>query len=109
MDVPSTSSTSTTTTTQDHQNNARDVYVTDNNNNNKKEHSTNTVPFIKLFGFADTRDKFFMLVGTIAAIGNGLCLPLMTLLFGELTDSFGQNQNIREDVVRQVSKVPYYK
>lgn len=96
MDEPSTS---TSTTTQHHQNNATDV------TDNKEQQSTNnTVPFLKLFGFADTTDKFFMLVGTIAAIGNGLCLPLMTVLFGELTDSYGQNQNIH-DVVRVVSKV----
>lgn len=96
MDVPSSSS------TQHHQNHTSSS--PDDATDNKQHHPTNTVPFFKLFGFADTTDQFFMLVGTIAAIGNGLSLPLMTILFGELTDSFGQNQNIH-DVVRVVSKV----
>nr|KYP71725.1 ABC transporter B family member 5 [Cajanus cajan] len=45
-----------------------------------------------------------MVVGTIGAIGNGLGMPLMTLLFGELIDSFGNNQ-FSPNVVKQVSKV----
>ncbi|KAK6162938.1 hypothetical protein DH2020_002779 [Rehmannia glutinosa] len=60
-----------------------------------------TVPFYKLFSFADSRDKVLMTVGTIAAIGNGFTQPLMSLLFGELIDVFGKSQN--NDVVRQVS------
>ncbi|XP_027099867.1 ABC transporter B family member 11-like [Coffea arabica] len=66
--------------------------------------TTNTVPFLKLFSFADSTDMFLMIIGTIGAIGNGLCLPLMTVFFGELTDSFGQTPNTK-DVVRVVSKV----
>ncbi|CAI9785561.1 unnamed protein product [Fraxinus pennsylvanica] len=64
---------------------------------------TNAIPFYKLFTFADSKDKILMIVGTIGAIGNGLCLPLMTILFGELIDSFGQTQTA--DVVSVVSKV----
>ncbi|KAK4363734.1 hypothetical protein RND71_018975 [Anisodus tanguticus] len=70
----------------------------------KQTESTNTVPFYKLFSFADSTDIVLMIIGTIAAIGNGLCLPIMTILFGELTDSFGQNQN-NKDILRIVSKV----
>ena len=66
--------------------------------------TTQTIPLYKLFSFADSVDVVLMIVGTIGAVGNGLCLPLMTVLFGELTDSFGQNQNT-PDVVRVVSKV----
>ncbi|XP_052174976.1 ABC transporter B family member 11-like [Diospyros lotus] len=70
-----------------------------------KEHqSTKTVPFYKLFAFADSIDVTLMIVGTIGAVGNGLCMPLMTILFGELVDSFGQNQN-NNHVVDAVSKV----
>ncbi|CDP21762.1 unnamed protein product, partial [Coffea canephora] len=57
--------------------------------------TANTVPFLKLFSFADSTDIFLMIIGTIGAIGNGLSLPLMTVFFGELTDSFGQTQNIK--------------
>ncbi|KAA8549016.1 hypothetical protein F0562_000700 [Nyssa sinensis] len=69
-----------------------------------KEESTDTVPFLKLFSFADSTDIMLMIVGTIGAIGNGLCMPLMTILFGELVNSFGETQN-NTDVVRVVSKV----
>ncbi|KAK6785819.1 hypothetical protein RDI58_014344 [Solanum bulbocastanum] len=70
----------------------------------KQAEKTNTVPFYKLFSFADSTDMVLMITGTIAAIGNGLSLPIMTILFGELTDSFGQNQN-NKDVLRVVSRV----
>ncbi|KAH0660368.1 hypothetical protein KY289_029116 [Solanum tuberosum] len=63
-----------------------------------------TVPFYKLFSFADSTDIVLMIIGTIGAIGNGLSLPIMTVLFGELTDSFGQNQN-NKDVLRIVTKI----
>ncbi|KAK6239564.1 hypothetical protein QUC31_005033 [Theobroma cacao] len=71
----------------------------------KPDEKTNTVPFYKLFAFADPTDILLMIVGTIGAIGNGLSMPLMTILFGELTDSFGENQNNNEvvDVVSEVA------
>ncbi|KAE8697979.1 ABC transporter B family member 12 [Hibiscus syriacus] len=70
----------------------------------KGNEKTNTVPFFKLFAFADATDVLLMIAGTIGAIGNGISMPLMTILFGELTDSFGQNQNNNE-VVNSVSEV----
>lgn len=78
----------------------------DGSKDRKKEEEsevTNSVPLYKLFAFADSTDKLLMIIGSIGAIGNGMSLPLMTVLFGELIDSFGQNQN--NDVVRVVSKV----
>ncbi|XP_058085069.1 ABC transporter B family member 21-like [Magnolia sinica] len=69
-----------------------------------KEESKNTVPFYKLFSFADSTDLVLMLVGTVAAVGNGLALPLMTILFGDLVDSFGQSTDV-QDAVHKVSKV----
>ncbi|KAI3444983.1 hypothetical protein Pfo_001648 [Paulownia fortunei] len=62
-----------------------------------------TVPFYKLFSFADSKDKILMTVGTVAAIGNGLSQPLMSLIFGDLIDVFGKAQN--KDTVSEVSKV----
>lgn len=70
----------------------------------KEETGTKTVPFYKLFSFADSVDVGLMIVGTIGAVGNGLCMPFMTVLFGELINSFGQNQN-NKDVIHIVSKV----
>ncbi|PON51595.1 ABC transporter [Parasponia andersonii] len=62
------------------------------------------IPFHKLFSFADSTDILLMIAGTVGAIGNGLGLPLMTVLFGQMINSFGNNQN-NKDVVDVVSKV----
>lgn len=64
---------------------------------------TNTVPFHKLFSFADSRDIVLMIVGAIAGVVNGSALPLMTVLLGDTIDAFGQSQN--SNVVEVVSKV----
>ncbi|XP_057550673.1 ABC transporter B family member 4-like [Amaranthus tricolor] len=62
------------------------------------------VPFYKLFSFADSTDKLLMTIGSIAAIGNGVSMPLMIIVFGDLVDAFGQNQS-PEHIVHVVSKV----
>uniref|UniRef100_A0A8C3S1K0 ATP-binding cassette sub-family B member 5 n=1 Tax=Chelydra serpentina TaxID=8475 RepID=A0A8C3S1K0_CHESE len=41
-----------------------------------------------LFRYADGLDITLMVFGTIAAILNGVCLPLMSLVFGEMSDGF---------------------
>lgn len=61
------------------------------------------VAFYKLFAFSDGYDKVLMFVGFVSAIANGLAMPLMTLIFGELIDAFGGT--IKDDVVHVVSKV----
>uniref|UniRef100_A0A6N2L835 ABC transmembrane type-1 domain-containing protein n=1 Tax=Salix viminalis TaxID=40686 RepID=A0A6N2L835_SALVM len=70
----------------------------------KGDGETKSVPFFKLFAFADSTDICLMILGTIGAIGNGASLPIMSILFGDLIDSFGKNQN-NKDVVGLVSKV----
>ena len=70
----------------------------------KGDEETKTVPFIKLFSFADSTDILLMILGTIGALGNGISFPIMSILFGDLTNSFGQNQNSKE-VVDLISKV----
>lgn len=72
----------------------------------KEKEKTNMVPFRKLFAFADSLDRALMIIGSIGAIGNGLCLPLMTILFGDLVNSFGENQNTSE-TVDAVSRVKF--
>ncbi|KAL4366271.1 hypothetical protein GQ457_05G001350 [Hibiscus cannabinus] len=71
---------------------------------NEGDEKTDSVPFYKLFAFADSRDFMLMTIGTISAVGNGLCMPLVTILFGDLADAFGQNQT-NNKVVDVVSKV----
>ncbi|KAJ6873227.1 hypothetical protein NC651_032180 [Populus alba x Populus x berolinensis] len=70
----------------------------------KGDDETKTVPFLKLFSFADSTDILLMILGTIGAVGNGASLPIMSILFGDLINSFGQNQN-NKHVVDLVSKV----
>ena len=69
-----------------------------------KQESTNTVPYYKLFSFADHLDYLLMFVGTIGAVGNGISLPLMTMVFGDILDSFGRTVNTK-DIVHEVSEV----
>lgn len=64
-------------------------------------HNTKSVPFLKLFSFADSADIFLMIVGTIGAVGNGLSLPLSTILFGQLINALHDDK----DVVRLTSIV----
>ncbi|XP_057415708.1 ABC transporter B family member 11-like [Lotus japonicus] len=69
-----------------------------------KDETTNTVPLYKLFSFADPLDQLLMFVGTVGAIGNGISMPLMTLIFGSMINAFGDSSNTK-DVVDEVSKV----
>ncbi|KAL1312835.1 hypothetical protein HN51_039417 [Arachis hypogaea] len=68
------------------------------------ENQKETVPYFKLFSFADSTDILLMIVGTIAAIGNGMGMPLMTLIFGQMANVFADNL-YSEDIVNQVSKI----
>ncbi|XP_020593545.1 ABC transporter B family member 11-like [Phalaenopsis equestris] len=70
----------------------------------KKEENKYTVPFYRLFSFADSIDVFLMILGSVGALANGAALPLMTVLFGNLIQSFGGAKDIH-DVVHRVSKV----
>ncbi|CAK8563878.1 unnamed protein product [Lathyrus sativus] len=72
--------------------------------NKVKDQRIKTVPFYKLFSFADSWDYFLMIVGTISAVGNGVSMPLMTIIIGDTIDAFGGNVNTKQ-LVHQVSKV----
>ncbi|GMH15734.1 hypothetical protein Nepgr_017575 [Nepenthes gracilis] len=61
------------------------------------------VPFYKLFAFADRLDVALMIVGTVAATANGVTQPIMTLILGQVINSFGSSDP--EHVVHEVSKV----
>ncbi|KAK3008816.1 hypothetical protein RJ639_013662 [Escallonia herrerae] len=70
----------------------------------KKKEVTNTISFYKLFSFADSTDYVLMFIGTITAIGSGMCLPFMTVVFGDLVNVFGGTVDTKE-LVHEVSKV----
>uniref|UniRef100_A0A8C5WKG4 ATP binding cassette subfamily B member 4 n=1 Tax=Leptobrachium leishanense TaxID=445787 RepID=A0A8C5WKG4_9ANUR len=44
-----------------------------------------------MFRYSSITDRLLMLVGTIAALAHGAALPLMMLVFGDMTDSFVQS------------------
>ncbi|KAJ7955339.1 ABC transporter B family protein [Quillaja saponaria] len=73
----------------------------------ENEGSITSVPFYKLFTFADSLDYLLMVVGTIAAAGNGVAMPLMTIVFGKVINAFGGNAST-EEVLHEVSKVSLY-
>lgn len=61
------------------------------------------VAFHRLFAFADGRDVALMAIGTVSAVGNGISMPIMTLIFGQIIDAFGYADD--STVVHQVNKV----
>lgn len=58
---------------------------------NKGGSKDEEVPYYKLFSFIDSLDVMLMIVGILGAIGNGVSFPVMTLLFGNIVNSFGDN------------------
>ncbi|BBG99894.1 YELLOW STRIPE like 6 [Prunus dulcis] len=50
-------------------------------------------------------DVMLMLVGTIGAMANGSCMPIMTILVEEMSDCFGTNQNNTHIILNVVSKL----
>ncbi|XP_044534852.1 ATP-dependent translocase ABCB1-like [Gracilinanus agilis] len=54
----------------------------------KKKEKQPTVSALTMFRFSDGLDRLYMVLGTAAAIIHGAGLPLMMLVFGDMTDSF---------------------
>ncbi|KAL5207905.1 hypothetical protein ABZP36_032340 [Zizania latifolia] len=61
------------------------------------------VPMHRLFSFADRGDGALMAVGAVAAVTNGVAMPFLTFLIGDLVDAFGAAD--RTHVVHVVSKI----
>ncbi|XP_068179994.1 ATP-dependent translocase ABCB1 isoform X2 [Antennarius striatus] len=60
-------------------------------NEKKKTEKASKEPMVSpiaLFRFADSVDVLLMFAGTIMAMANGTVLPLMCIVFGDMTDSF---------------------
>ncbi|KAK6124138.1 hypothetical protein DH2020_042111 [Rehmannia glutinosa] len=68
----------------------------------EKKDDDQKVAFYKLFSFADKLDVALIAIGTLSAMANGVSQPLMTLIFGQLINSFGGTD--RSHVVHEVSK-----
>uniref|UniRef100_A0A4W6C946 ATP-binding cassette, sub-family B (MDR/TAP), member 4 n=1 Tax=Lates calcarifer TaxID=8187 RepID=A0A4W6C946_LATCA len=69
----------------------------DSSSENKKDGKKEKAPKepmvgpITVFRFADTWDIVMILTGTLMAMANGVVLPLMCIVFGDMTDSFWSN------------------
>ncbi|XP_022639723.1 ABC transporter B family member 11 [Vigna radiata var. radiata] len=76
----------------------------DSKKNKVKDESNKTVPYYKLFSFADSSDYLLMFVGIVSAVGNGITKASTNIVMGEAIDAFTQNGNTKH-VVHEVSKV----
>uniref|UniRef100_A0A673H2V8 Multidrug resistance protein 1-like n=1 Tax=Sinocyclocheilus rhinocerous TaxID=307959 RepID=A0A673H2V8_9TELE len=54
----------------------------------KKKEPVKTVGFFQLFRYATCSEVLLMLIGLLCAGAHGVALPLMCVVFGEMTDSF---------------------
>ncbi|XP_065254516.1 ATP-dependent translocase ABCB1-like [Emys orbicularis] len=64
---------------------------------------------VMLFGYADWLDIILMIIGLIAAVANGTGLPLLIVVFGEMTNRFvttGQAVNMSSVVMNSSSTCP---
>jgi ATP-binding cassette subfamily B (MDR/TAP) protein 1 len=66
--------------------------------------SMSRVPFHRLFAFANRTDAALMLLGAVGAMVNGVGMPLMAVLFGDLVDAFSGALSIHQ-VVNRISLV----
>lgn len=55
---------------------------------NQVEIPTVSVKYLSLYRYATTWDKVFLVIAVIFAIGSGAVLPLMTVIFGNLSGTF---------------------
>jgi ATP-binding cassette subfamily B (MDR/TAP) protein 1 len=69
----------------------------------EKDEAKKKVPLLGMFRYADRIDVLLMVVGTLGAMGNGVAEPLMSVLFGNVINSFGESTS--SDVLRRVTKV----
>lgn len=60
---------------------------------NEKKEKRPTVGILTMFRYSDWLEQLYMTLGTLAAIIHGAALPLMMLIFGEMTDSFADAGN----------------
>ncbi|KAK9487878.1 P-loop containing nucleoside triphosphate hydrolase protein [Lipomyces starkeyi] len=52
------------------------------------QHTEKSASFLSLFRYADSFDKLLLLLGGLAALAEGCMRPLMTIVFGQVTDLF---------------------
>jgi hypothetical protein len=65
----------------------------------------NTVPYYKLYQYADLVDVVLMVVGTLAAISNGLILPALFIVQERVVNSFGNLESNPQLLYKRTCKV----
>lgn len=70
-----------------------------------KKTKEQSLPFFKLFSFADKYDWLLMAGGSLGAVIHGSAMPVFFLLFGEMVNGFGKNQSDMKKMTEEVSKV----
>ncbi|XP_058153055.1 ATP-dependent translocase ABCB1 isoform X2 [Dasypus novemcinctus] len=60
----------------------------------EKKEKKPTVSAFAMFRYSNWLDRLYMALGTLAAIIHGAALPLMMLVFGDMTDSFANAGNL---------------
>ncbi|XP_062035527.1 ATP-dependent translocase ABCB1 isoform X1 [Lepus europaeus] len=65
-----------------------------NKKSKKEKEKRPTVSTFAMFRYSNWLDKLYMVLGTLAAIIHGAALPLMMLVFGDMTDSFSNAGNM---------------
>ncbi|KZS17965.1 ABC transporter, subfamily ABCB/MDR [Daphnia magna] len=69
------------------------------------------VPFFDLFRYASPTDFVLLVLGTLGAIGTGICFPIMLILFGDITNAFvggGLDQETINEINCNISNDPNY-
>uniref|UniRef100_A0A9J8B548 ATP-binding cassette sub-family B member 5 n=1 Tax=Cyprinus carpio carpio TaxID=630221 RepID=A0A9J8B548_CYPCA len=69
----------------------------------KKKEPVKTVGFFQLFRYATCLEVLLMLIGLLCAAAHGIALPLMCVVFGQMTDSF-----FHEMLLPNVCRHAYY-
>lgn len=67
-----------------------------------------TLPFYKLFSFADKYDYILMALGSSGAVIHGSSMPVFFLLFGQMVNGFGKNQSDLHTMTHEVAKYALY-
>ncbi|XP_056375087.1 ATP-dependent translocase ABCB1-like isoform X3 [Hyla sarda] len=90
------------------------------NKNSKKKEKAKMVGAFTMFRYSGPADWLLMLIGTMAAIIHGACMPLITVVFGEMTNSFvsehkysgnitvGDEKNMTNSLLEQMTTFAYY-
>ena len=71
--------------------------------NGEKMMTMAKVPFHSMFKYADRTDVLLMLVGMVGALGNGMSMAIITIIYGQMVDAFGGATP--DTIVPRVSKV----